>query len=540
MTMTRPVPPDTAPPAASPRAAAHGARRLRQLAARVPWWLPSAVAFVVLRLPSLLQPHWYTDEAGYAAAGREMLSGKIPYSQIWNNKPPLHLATVGLVVRLFGSSETALHLLTLLFGGIALAGVGYMARHLFPKPKAAITLLLAAGLLGLPLLDADLAIPESLLIAPATWAAAIIVVHLHEGRTAGIGWAAAAGLLAAITVCYQQTALADAGAFGLIVLLHPNARLRHFVAYAATGIAATAAWVVPLAIVAGPHVLSFALIGFYTGDYNLSALPGAHDSAHYALLGLVAVLTVGGAVLGRIFRAGPVWMLGVWAAAALTIPAAAQQPFPHFAAPAAIPALLALAAALPDRVGAVLRGPALPRLLLAAPLAAAVVAAGLMARSAGVDWVPGWASAGSNGYRNLSTYYVGAVEAMTGQLAWSDWEAQWDDRAPADTAVANWLRSHNLAGHSAVVWSSDAWPYLLSDLPVLLPTPPIYNNFPLLGTNGEVTARVGSLAPDIILTSDNDVIAFPEIQSLLKTRYRQVFTAGPDHVFLRDDLAAGV
>lgn len=535
MTLARPLAPQ---PSAVEAGAERASLRLRVAAL---WWLPGAFAFVLLRLPSLLQPHWYTDEAGYALAGREMLSGRMPYSEIWNNKPPLHLATVGAVVKLFGSSETALHLLTLVFGGVALAAVAYIARRLFSTPRAAITVFAAGMLLGLPLFDADLAIPESLLIAPATWAAAIVVVRLHENRTEGIGWAVAAGLLAAVTLCYQQTALADAGAFGLIILLHPNARPRHFVAYAGTGLLATAAWVAPSVVLAGAHTLGFAMIGFYTGDYNLSALPGAHDTLHYALLVLTAALAVLGAVLGRMLRMGPAWMLGVWAVAALMVPAAAQQPFAHFAGPAVIPALLAVAAVIPTRRPAVgdarplpLRRPPALRALGALPLAAAVVIGGLMARSAGVDWLPNLASAGSNGYRNLTTYYFGAAEVLTGRLDWTSWEKQWDDRAPADTAVGDWLRSHNLAGHSAVVWSSDAWPYLLADLPVLLPTPPIYNNFPLLGTNGEVTARVAGLAPEIIVTSDSDVAAFPEINSLLKSRYHMVFTAGPDHVYLRD------
>jgi len=538
MTLARPL----TQPAAVEAAAPSRSLRLRLAAL---WWLPGAVAFVVLRLPSLLQPHWYTDEAGYALAGREMLSGRIPYSEIWNNKPPLHLATVGLVVKLFGSTETVLHLLTLVFGAVALAGVAYIARHLFSTPRAAITVFCAGVLLGLPLFDADLAIPESLLIAPITWAAAIAIVRLHENRTDGVGWAVAAGLLAAVTLCYQQTALADAGALGLIVLLHPNARPRHFLAYAATGLLATAAWVVPSALLAGAHTLGFAMITFYTGDYNLSALPGAHDALHYALLVLATVLTVAGAVLGRLLRLGPAWTLGVWAAAALMVPAAAQQPFAHFAGPAVIPALLAVAAAIPTRRAAPdprvtpLRRPPALRALAALPLAAAVVIGGLLARSAGVDWLPSLASAGSNGYRNLTTYYFGAVEAFSGQLDWTAWEKQWDDRAPADTAVGDWLRSHGLAGHSAVVWSSDAWPYLLADLPVLLPTPPIYNNFPLLGTNGEVTGRVAALAPEIIVTSDSDVAAFPEINTLLKSRYHMVFTTGPDHVYLRDAVSTG-
>jgi len=502
------------------------------------WWLPAAVAFTVLRLPSLLQPHWYTDEAGYASAGREMLHGRVPYSDIWNNKPPLHLATVGAVVRLAGSSETALHLLTFAFGAIALAGAAYLSVHVFSPLKAATVTLLAAGLLGLPLFDADLAIPESLLIAPATWAAAIVIVRLHRGRSEGVGWAVAAGLLAAATVCFQQTALADAGALGLILLVHPRARVRHFAAYALAAVLATLAWVVPFAVLAGPRTLGFAMIGFYAGDYNLSALPDAHTPLHYALLGLCVVFAVGGAVAARLCMGrtgaagGAAWMLGVWAVATLLVPAAAQQPFPHFAAPAALPTLLAVAAFLPDRGLRLAWRPAAA--LAAAPLVAAVVIAGLMARSAGVDWIPHWDSGSTNGYRTLSTYYVGAMEAWTGHLSWTDWEQQWDNRAPADTAVSAWLREHGLSGHRAVVWSSDAWPYLLADLPVLLPTAPIYNDEVLLGQNGEVTDRVRLLEPEIIVTSDDAVATFPEINPLVKSHYREVFASAPDHVFLRD------
>jgi hypothetical protein len=348
-----------------------------------------------------------------------------------------------------------------------------------------------------------------------------------------------AGLLAAATVCYQQTALADAGALGLVLLLHPNARPRHLLAYAAAAIGATLAWVVPLAVLAGPHTLGFAMVGFYTGDYNLSALPDAHTPLHFALLGACVLLAVVAAVLARARGdVGPGWMLGVWAVATLLVPAAAQQPFAHFAGPAAVPCLLAVAAFLPTRRELTTRATTATRLLAAAPLVAAVVVAGLMARSAGVDWAPPLASAGMNGYRTLSTYYIGGWQAATGQLSWSAWEKMWDDRAPADTAASDWIRSHGLAGHSAVVWSSDAWPYLLADLPVLLPTPPIYNDMVLLGSNGEVTDRVSALAPEIILASDDAVAEFPEIQPLLKARYHLAFTSGPDHVYLRDDIAS--
>jgi Dolichyl-phosphate-mannose-protein mannosyltransferase len=530
---SQPTRPPAAPETLPTSSQRHGAAWLRR-----PWWLPGALVFALLRLPSLLEPHWYTDEAGYATTGREILSGKLPYAQAWNNKPPLHLVTVGAVVRVAGSSETALHLATLAAGGIALAALAWTAHRLFGTWKAATALLVAAAVLGLPIVDAELMIPESLLIAPASWAAAIIVVRLHERRIDGWLWAAVAGLLAAAAVGYQQTAVADAAAFGLILLLHPAARPRHFLAYAAATLAATAAWVVPMLALVGGHTLWFAMVGFYTGDYNLSSMPGARGPVLVALLALTVAVAVAGAVLAR--RSGtsnPAWMLAVWAIATLCVPAAAQQPFAHFLAPCVIPCVLTLVAAVPGRrpsLQALRRQSA--ALGAAVTLAASLLTAGLLARSAGVDWIPPGASLGSNAYRNLETYYPGAWAALTGAHSWSEWESEFDLRAPADTATAQWLREHGFRGARAVVWSSDAWPYLLADLPVLLPTAPIYNDMVLLGSNGEVTNRVRALRPAIILAESDDLAAFPEITPLLTSDYREVFASTVDRVYLRNDL----
>jgi len=81
---------------------------------------PSVLFYSLLRIPSFFEPHWYTDEAGYATTAREMLRGKLLYVDIWNNKPPLHLWTVAAIVRIFGSGEVAFHLTTYVFGLLTL------------------------------------------------------------------------------------------------------------------------------------------------------------------------------------------------------------------------------------------------------------------------------------------------------------------------------------------------------------------------------------------------------------------------------------
>ena len=92
-----------------------------------------------------------------------------------------------------------------------------------------------------------------------------------------------------------------------------------------------------------------------------------------------------------------------------------------------------------------------------------------------------------------------------------------------------------MTGHSAVVWSNDAWPYLLGDLPLMLPTPPIYNDVTLLGQNGQVSARVKEINPEIIVAADDATLQFPEVKSVLRG-YRVVVSQSHVTLWLRQDV----
>ena len=86
-----------------------------------------------------------------------------------------------------------------------------------------------------------------------------------------------------------------------------------------------------------------------------------------------------------------------------------------------------------------------------------------------------------------------------------------------------------------MVWSADSWPYLLADLQLLLPTPPIYNDVTLLGQNGQVSARVKEINPEIIVAADDATLQFPEVKSVLRG-YRVVVSQSHVTVWLRQDV----
>jgi hypothetical protein len=165
---------------------------------------------------------------------------------------------------------------------------------------------------------------------------------------------------------------------------------------------------------------------------------------------------------------------------------------------------------------------------------AALVIAAALARVTGLDWVPQAApSPAQNSSRTLTQYYGGAVRAAI-QGDDSDWDEGFDAHVPADAAMVSWISAHGYTGASAVVWSSDAWVYSLADLPVLMPTPPIYNDEVLLGNNGPVATAVAAISPTLIIVSNDAKNQWPEINTVLDGgAYQRVFGSGPFAIWLR-------
>ena len=506
--------------------------------------VPGLLTLVVLRLPSLMEPHWYTDEAGYVNVARSLLNGKILYSQTWNNKPPLMLWTIAGEVKLFGSSETGLHVLTMITGLLAVGAVIWAAERLYTPRRAMVAGIIAAVLLGMPIFDAELAIPESLMIAPSTWAGAILLVHILRGDRIPPSrriprWPVVVGLLMAAAVAYQQTAVAETSAFWLAMLLAPKLMRRDAFIFAGTVALVTAGWLTAAIITAGLGNVAFALAGFYVG-YTQLVLPSSASGAlaHFALAGVATLLIAAGASLAR-NSARLDWVLLLWAGATLVVTAVAGQPFPHFLAPAVAPLTLLVAGVaipLPARV----RNGGWRPVADVAPEIAGVVIASVMASVAGFDWIPPLTFAAGPTH-TLSQYYGGAAQAALSATERTQWGDNFDFRVAGDAAVADWLDEHGLSGSTAVVWSSDAWVYALANLQILLPTPPIYNDQVLLGFGGPVEEAAANARPVVIVTSQDAVQQYPEIAQLLDgVLYIHKFQSYPDAVWVRADVAANL
>ncbi|MFY9615168.1 MAG: hypothetical protein WAT58_07175, partial [Candidatus Dormiibacterota bacterium] len=305
-----------------------------------------------------------------------MLRGMPLYLQAWTNKPPLHILAVALPFVLFGPREAGLHALTFLSGLLAWLALALLARRLL-SPRRALIATVAFGLaIGLPLFQAALLVPESLLIAPTTWAGLLVLTRVIPApeRTAG-SWKLAllAGGLMGIALGFQQTALADAAVFALVIALVPGVSRGAVPAYVLAFLAVVASWLVPVVVVAGVPAVAFALVGFYQGYVAFSA-PNSALGIGLRVLG-PALALAGTFIARRDPRA--MWPLWLWACADLAVSATANRPYPHFLVPALAPAILALVS---------IRGLRLPIRWRLAPLAAAFTLTGSLALVAGADF----------------------------------------------------------------------------------------------------------------------------------------------------------
>ena len=131
-------------------------------------WLTGPIAlFALLRIPSFLEPHWYTDEAGYVTTARSLLQGRVLYTPGLEQQaahPPLdggggHPALREPARPPSTPSPSSTGLVTLL-------AVAYRVDRLLGRRRTVVALLVAAVMLGTPLVDAELILPESFLIAP--------------------------------------------------------------------------------------------------------------------------------------------------------------------------------------------------------------------------------------------------------------------------------------------------------------------------------------------------------------------------------------
>ncbi|MBP9798456.1 glycosyltransferase family 39 protein [Candidatus Woesebacteria bacterium] len=171
----------------------------------------SIIIFIILRVPSLSEPHWYGDEGVYAGVAYAMENGKVLYTQVWDNKPP------GIYfLYMLGNPENGLlviRILNILAGVISLAGIAALVNRLkFSKVAAYLTLLIVVYLLGTPLFEGNIANGENFFLPAVIWG-------LYFGLSKSLRDLLIAGVIFGLGFWIKFHPLFDMSALGLFIVL---------------------------------------------------------------------------------------------------------------------------------------------------------------------------------------------------------------------------------------------------------------------------------------------------------------------------------
>lgn len=188
------------------------------------WFLLIAsLVFFLLRLPSLIEPNWYGDEGIYQTIGIALSQGRILYSQIWDNKPPL----LYVVYSLFHGDQFSIRLLSLLSGIATFIIYFFLTKALFNRAKMRY---LVPGIFALlfatPILEGNIANAENFMLPFIILAGFLIFQSTMQKSAISLPKQftmhhalLVSGLLLGIAFLFKTVAFFDLTAFAFFLLL---------------------------------------------------------------------------------------------------------------------------------------------------------------------------------------------------------------------------------------------------------------------------------------------------------------------------------
>ena len=192
---------------------------LSRLEKKSTFWilLGLSIVFFLFRLPSLTEPYWYGDEGIYHAIGMGLRDGRLLYSEIWDNKPPL----LYLIYTIF-SEQFYIRFLSLLFGVASVWAFFQLATTLLKDKKAEIAATVFFTILfGIPLLEGNIANAENFMLLPIILACCLFYATITKEQENGTGRTSfIAGILLGFAFLTKTVALFDLLALLVFYFLH--------------------------------------------------------------------------------------------------------------------------------------------------------------------------------------------------------------------------------------------------------------------------------------------------------------------------------
>jgi 4-amino-4-deoxy-L-arabinose transferase-like glycosyltransferase len=408
---------------------------------------------LLLRLPSLFEPAWHTDEGTFAGVAQGIVSGGSLYAEAWESKPPLFLYLYAAIFKVFGAGILQIRLAATIAAIAMQLIVFLLAGQLLGWRKA----LWAAALLGVmfavPFWEGTLALSEVFSLPLACGGVLILVAASRYGRVSPRA-AAGAGVLFGLSFLIRQPAVLAMGAVLLWLVLQDRLGLRALVVIALAAVA-------PL----GLTMLGFAAFGsfhwFWDANvaYFFSYVP-AYSRLHAPLVPLLFLpFAMAFALLYRFRRDGeplPEWSLpALWFSLAFIGALMNGKDYSHYLLQV-FPPLLLLAVNLPRPQFAL---PELslrqrPAVLMGGAIVLAwLVVIGVVYRDpTGRHWTKG------------PDYYAHMLLYASGEESETEFNAYFDRRVNTTLALDEALERLKAEGATAYIWGEYPWVYALSGL----------------------------------------------------------------------------
>lgn len=177
--------------------------------------LYTIILFFLLRLPSLIEPYWYGDEAIYEVIGMALNKGRMLYSQIWDNKPPL----IYLIYAFAHADQFTIRLFSLVSAVSSAIIFYYLSLRLFRSYKiSTVCTVFYIILFATPILEGNIANAENFMLLPII-AASLLVYKISEAKKTNQAQIKPqvtlffAGLLLSVAFLFKIVAIFDFAAF---------------------------------------------------------------------------------------------------------------------------------------------------------------------------------------------------------------------------------------------------------------------------------------------------------------------------------------
>ncbi|MGA7911770.1 MAG: hypothetical protein WCC30_09535 [Candidatus Dormiibacterota bacterium] len=420
-----------------------------------------ALGVLLLRLPTLSEPAWYSDDGFFMSVAWLTTQGLRLYSGVYDNSPPAIYWLYRLMLALGAGQH---HVVVQAFAAVAVIASSLLtfevARRIAPMWPAALAGSLTGLALSLPVLDGDLFNVE---LAGLPFFLVALLLAFHRAPFA----AAASGAMLCMAVAFRPSYAVD-GLTILMVLVtagRPVAR----VAAAAAGIAAVAA-AVAISLWAEGSLAPYVNTVLPSDHAYLVWANGGSLVPLYLRLAVLGVAAIAGLAASRTIQGR---VLAVWIPAAVAGASLAPRELTHYVHEA-IPALAVGMSLLAVR-------------LRWRPLAASVAALGLVAAAEAGLVLPAQETALVQGvgapapflhnyaYAALPAFYANWFAFMTGEKSSSAYDAWFPGQGGKDAAELERLRRAAGPGPIRIVVVGDR-PWLYVKGGVLPATPFIATN----------------------------------------------------------------